>query len=80
MIRDIILHSPTAYREPATVAQATTADQVVALWLHARSRHTQRGRLDESQVVRIVIGIPRRRQRLGNQRSRSLERQLRSPK
>jgi len=54
MIRDIILHSPTAYREPATVAQATTADQVVALWLHARSRHTQRGRLDESQVVRIV--------------------------
>src|SRR3989442_9078124 len=38
MIRDIILHSPTAYREPATVAQATTDDQVVALWLHARSR------------------------------------------
>ena len=56
MIRHIILHSPTAYREPATVAQATTDDQVVALWLHARSRHTQRAYLADVERFRALAG------------------------
>ena len=56
MIRHIILHSPTAYREPATIAQATTDDQVVALWLHARSRHTQRAYLADVERFRALAG------------------------
>src|SRR2546426_6979174 len=56
MIRHIILHSPTAYREPATVAQATTDDQVVALWLHARSRHTQRAYLADVERFHALAG------------------------
>ena len=56
MIRHIFLHSPTAYREPATVAQATTDDQVVALWLHARSRHTQRAYLADVERFRALAG------------------------
>src|SRR5439155_998023 len=56
MIRHIILHSPTAYREPATVAQATTDDQVVALCLHAPSRHTQRAYLADVDRFRALSG------------------------
>src|SRR2546426_1385820 len=56
MISSIILHSPTAYREPATVAQATTDDQLVALWLHARSRHTQRAYLADVERFRALAG------------------------
>src|SRR5207247_9301882 len=56
MIRHIICQSPSPYREPATFAQATTDDRVVALWLHARSRHTQRAYLADVERFRALAG------------------------
>jgi integrase/recombinase XerD len=63
MIRDVIVRSEGASSFAATsqdtaVRQASTDSQLVALWLHGRSRHTQRAYGGDVERFRAFVGKP----------------------